>query len=72
MSFDFQLLGDMDKIQLLKRLFEIFAFGIFVFQMQNSLRKYEDNPTVQQTSTVHFDDIHKPMMFVCQVIKFQT
>ena len=71
MSFDYQLPRAMDKIQLLNRLFQIFAFGIFVFQMQNSLRKYADNPTIQQTSTVNFDDLYKPMMFICQVIIFQ-
>ena len=71
-SVGFTLFRDMDNTNLLKILFQIFAFGIFIFQMQNSLSKYLPKPTIQQTSTVHFDEIHKPTIYVCQVFILHT
>ena len=50
----------------LRVLVQLVAFGTFVFQMQNSVRKYLDKPVVQQTSTTSLDNIKKPLLYVCQ------
>ena len=50
----------------LRVLIQLVAFGTFVFQMQNSVRKYLDKPVVQQTSTTSLDNIKKPLLYVCQ------
>ncbi len=57
---------EMDSTKKLEILFQIFAFGVFIFQMQNSLSKYFSRPTIQQISTQHFDKIYKPMIYFCQ------
>ena len=56
----------MELVKLIRTLVQIFALGIFVFQMQNSIRKYISRPVVQQSSTTTFDSIPKPVIFVCE------
>ena len=38
--------------------------------MENSLRKYSQRPIVQQTSTIKFDAIKKPIIYICQENQF--
>ena len=45
---------------------QIIAFGIFLFQMQNAITKYVQKPIVQQTSTTSFQNIEKPVIYICQ------
>ena len=54
----------------LRKLFQIFAIGIFLFQIQNSLRKYHDSPVVQQRSLTTIDSIRKPSIYVCEDNQF--
>ncbi len=60
----------MSHVKVIRSIFQLAAFGIFVFQMQNSIRKYFDKPIVQQSSTKRFDEISKPLMYVCQNDQF--
>ena len=55
---------------LIKKLFQFVALGLFVFQMQNSIKKYYDQPIIQQTSTITLDSIEKPVLFICQDDQF--
>ena len=56
----------MESIQFARGLFQLFAFGLFVYQLQNSIGKYISGPIVQQTSTTTFDEIKKPFIYFCQ------
>ena len=59
------------KIQtVLKLLFKVLAFGIFVYQMLNSIRKYIAGPIVQITSTAKLDEIKNPEIYICQLNQF--
>ena len=60
----------MNKQEIADALFKIFAIGAFLFQMQNSIRKYVDGPIVQQKSSTRYDDIEKPIIYICQVSQF--
>ena len=62
MNIDYQLK--------LRKLFQIFAIGIFLFQIQNSLRKYHASPVVQQRSLTTIDSIRKPSIYVCEDNQF--
>ena len=48
----------------------MFAFGIFVFQIQNSLRKYQAGPVVQQRSLTTLTSTRKPSIYVCEDNQF--
>ena len=61
---------NISKQKTARTIFQLLAFGIFIFQMQNSLKKYVDNPTVQQTSSKLLNDIDKPVIYVCQDAQF--
>ena len=56
----------MRKLKTLRIIVQVVAFGTFVFQMQNSVRKYVDKPVVQQTSTTNLDNTEKPLIYICQ------
>ena len=58
------------KFSYVRRIFQIMAFAMFVFQIQNSIRKFLTNPVVEQTSTISFDNIEKPLIYVCQEGQF--
>ena len=51
----------------IRRLVQIIAFGIFIFQMFNSINKYIERPVVQQSSTETFEELQVPEVYVCQV-----
>ena len=42
----------MEKRVLFRSLFQLSTFGIFLFQMQISFRKFFDHPIIQEKSTV--------------------
>lgn len=54
----------------LRNLFQIFAFGSFVFQIQNSLRKYHASPVVQQRSLTTIDSTRQPSIYVCEETQY--
>ena len=56
----------MIQLKVLRTAFQIIAFGIFVYQMKNSVRKYFDRPTMKQTSIKSFEEIEGPVLFVCR------
>ena len=56
----------MEKRALFRSLFQLTAFGIFLFQMQISVKKFVDQPIIQQTRTVTLADVNQPVFFVCK------
>ncbi len=60
----------MEKRALVKYFLRILVFGIFVYQMQNSILKYMERPIVQRTSTVKFEQIKNPEIYICQQNQF--
>ncbi len=56
----------MKILNFIKTLAVIVAIGIFLIQMEISLEKFLRPPIVQQVSTVKFDEIRKPLIYVCQ------
>ncbi len=59
------------KIQtVFKLLFKVLAFGIFVYQMLNSIRKYIAGPIVQISSTAKLEEIKNPEIYICQLNQF--
>ena len=57
----------MERQGIIKTLILLFAVGIFIFQMQNSIRKYLARPVVQMKSSVPVQDITLPVVYICQV-----
>ena len=51
-------------------IFQLVAFGLFVFQMQNSVLKYFAKPVVIESSSKELADIEKPVFHVCQDEQF--
>ena len=49
---------------------QLIMFGIFVYQMQNSVHKYITAPVIQDKSTVNMIDIQQPLMAVCSDEKY--
>ena len=64
----FNLKVKMEKSALI--LFKLFAFFIFVYQMKNSITKYVEKPVAQLVSTVNFEQISEPLIYVCQKGQF--
>ncbi len=60
----------MEKDRFIKLIFLIFAIGIFIFQMQNAIEKYTKRPIIQQTSKMEFDEVKKPVIYICQESQF--
>ncbi len=54
----------------LRTFLQLIAIIIFLYQMQNSIRKYLEKPLVEQTSFVTFDKINKPVIYICQDDQF--
>ena len=46
------------------------AFGIFIFQMYNSIQKYIEKPVIPKKSTMPYIEIDKPVIYVCQEDQF--
>ncbi len=55
---------------IIKAIFQLSAFGLFVFQMQNSVLKYFAKPVVIESSSKDLADIEKPVFYVCQDEQF--
>ena len=53
-----------------KRLFKIVVFGVFIFQMQNSIRNYVSMPVIKQSSTTSLEKIKRPVIYICQDAQF--
>ncbi len=51
-------------------LFQLFAFGMFAFQMKNSVTKYLDQPVIAISSMSSFDAVSKPIFYICQDDQF--
>ena len=56
----------MKNLASLRILFQTFAFSIFIFQMQNSVTKYFQRPKTQVQSVVDYENMAKPIIYVCQ------
>ena len=50
---------------------QVLAFMVFVFQMQQSVRKYYAGPIFLQKSTTTLDEIQPPVVYVCQKDQFK-
>ena len=50
----------------IKKLAVLFAIGIFLSQMENSMEQFLRPPIVQQVLIVKLDEIQKPLIYVCQ------
>ena len=50
----------------IRTLFQFLAFGIFVYQMKNSVKKYFEGPTIPQTSQTLVDGLTMPIIYACQ------
>ena len=57
-------------MNILRISFQILAFGIFLFQMQNSFKKYCQGPVVQERYLTSKYVTKQPIFFVCQVDQF--
>ncbi len=56
----------MRKRTLLRLLFQITTFGIFLFQMQGSVEKFLEHPIIQMKSTVTLAEVDQPVFYVCR------
>ena len=50
----------------LRLIFQVFASGVFLFQMHHSLKKFMERPITQVKTLKSFDDVNKPVIYVCQ------
>ena len=55
---------------MIRKVFQTFAIILFVFQFQQSVRKYFQYPVVEQTSRIAVKDIPDPVVYVCQANQF--
>ena len=53
------------KMKKFEIILQLIMFGIFLYQMQNSVHKYITAPVIQDKSTVNLVDIKQPAIFVC-------
>ena len=51
---------------ILRSVFYIVVFGVFLFQMRNSVCKYFSVPIIQERFTKLFTEIQPPIVFICQ------
>ena len=54
----------------LRNFFQVITFGIFLFQMQNSFKKYYQGPVVQERYLTSKYVTKQPKFYVCQVDSF--
>ena len=57
-------------MMLFRLLFELIAFGIFAYQMKNSVEKVLDKPVIKVSSITSVDAISKPIFYICQDNQF--
>ena len=55
----------------IRTVIQVLAFGIFVFQMVNSLRKYIEKPIFQKENIQSYADSKKPVIYICQEDQFR-
>ena len=60
----------MKNKDMIRKVFQTFAIILFVFQFQQSVRKYFQYPVVEQTSRIAVKDIPDPVVYVCQANQF--
>lgn len=60
----------MQKLTIIRQLFQILALGIFLFQLQNSCQKYLDSPVVEERSLSTRNRTQQPSIYVCQENQF--
>ncbi len=53
-------------------LIQALAFGVFSFQMYDSVKKFIEKPVIQQKSTIEYEKINKPIIYVCQDLQFNN
>ena len=51
-------------------LFQFLAFFVFIYQMKFSIIKYMEMPVSQSVSSVGFDQIKEPFVYVCEYGQF--
>ena len=56
----------MNTVAIARSFFQIIAFAIFIYQMQESLSKFMGKPIVTEKSNTKFDSIIKPVLYICQ------
>ena len=56
----------MNCIKFLRTGFQVLAFAIFAYQMFESLNKFVKKPIMTEKLSMKFDDIQKPMLYICQ------
>ena len=55
----------MKNKDMIRKVFQIFSFILFVIQFQQSVRKYFQYPLVEQNSRVSVKDLPNPVVYVC-------
>ena len=60
----------MEYLHNIRKIFQLLSLAIFLYQMQNSLRKYFEIPKTRHTSTTTFDKVKKPVIYICQSDQF--
>ena len=58
------------KLISLRTIFQLLAFGIFLYQMHQAILKYLSKPLVTERSTEPIETINKPLMYICQENQF--
>ena len=54
----------------IRKVFQTLAIILFVFQFQQSIRKYFEYPAVEHTSRIHVKDLPVPELYVCHDRQF--
>ena len=60
----------MELLSILRMAFQVMALGIFMFQMQESVRQLIRNPVVTEDSMTTLDQISKPIIMIAQEGQF--
>ena len=60
----------MKNKDMIRKVLQTFAIILFIFQFQQSVRKYFQYPVVEQTSRIHVKDWPTPVVYVCQASQF--
>ena len=55
----------MESVINIRTVFRIIAFGVFLFQMMNSIFKYLEKPVFIETSKVSRNGIKEPFVYIC-------
>ena len=66
----FNIKMDVSKLEHIRTIFQILAFGIFLFQLQGSVKRYLEGPVIQEKSSIPLKSISQPKFIVCRENKF--